>query len=733
MFLMDDLRRLLFERGRVGRTLELLDKQGWPDPSTEPDRSLIYGHALNLYGDYAKAMRIFSAIAPNPSLDAERLWGQSSYHIRLGSLHQAKRLLDRAFASRPPDWLRPQLYNNLASCYNQMGRFEDSIKANQQGLAAADRSGNLVQHLVLTGNLSIIGAIRGDPSQSLTVLERVNKQLLERDSVLAAAHFLIVQADIYNMLGMAAHARRCLQRAEKLIETSGSVGRMVLLKLEMGAQLSRQGNLSREMECYRQALDLLRDLPDPLLESQVYSNISQVHFRKGDFSQALGLVERLLTEAKARHLTPQVMMFLSLKGRYLMGAGAAEQGLSILKEAFDLAQALGINQSISVISLHLCLGWLKLGRQALALDFLRRALSASAQGEQTAALLSERDDLEAVLVPLAGQLEIDPFLSRLIVSLGNHALLRHLFRYDPPTGKLMFIRSLSVHDSGKLRHRISSLLRDHDPKVRSTARSLVAGWERYTSYRISVLGPLRIFIEDRLLAEDIWVRAGVRRLFLFLLLHRGRWLSHDLILESIWRHPDPEGSRKVLANRLSELRRIIEPWHMPGRTYLLLQSRAGACGFFGDDRIWVDAEEFCSLAHQAERAHTSRSFREARGLYRRALDLYAGDLLEEYPYEDWLDSKRTALRLQYFRATARYAAMSRDSGNLAEARRVLEEALLRDPGCGECLKILLDIFWQMGLSGQAREWAQRHKDFLKNELGLRPDPEIQQAIARLDS
>ncbi len=729
---MDDLRHLLFDRGRVKRTLELLEKNGWPDPTTDPERTLIHGHALNLYGAYGRALRLFTSIPSSPRYDAERFWGQSSYYIRIGALHQAKRLLDRAFSCHPPIWLLPQLYNNLATYYNQLGRFDDSIKANQQGLEEAERSGNMIQHLMLTGNLSITGAIRGDPSQSLTVLERVVRQLLERDSVLASAHFLIVQADIYNLMGMASHARRCLQRAEKLLEESGSVGRMVLLKLEMGAQLSRQGSTSREMDCYHQALDLLRDIPDPLLENQVYTNISLVHFRKGDFSQALGLIDRLLADARSKNLAPQALASLSLKGRYLIGAGAAKEGIAVLEEARDLAERLDINQFLSVVSLHLCLGWLKLGRQSTALDCLRLALSTSAQSGQVAALLSEPEDLETSLRTLAGQLTVDPFLSRLIVSLRNHKLLRQLLRYDPPHGKLMFLRSLSVHDSGPLRATISSLSRDHDPKVRSTARALLASWERHTSYRVSVLGPMRVFIEDRLLPENSWVRAGVRRLFLFLLLNRGRWMTYEQVLETIWRHPDPEAARKVLANRLSELRRIIEPWHLPGRPFLLLQSRPGACGLFGQDRIWVDAEEFSTLIRRAEDAHSRRCFREARGCYRRALDLYAGDLLEEYPYEDWLESKRTALRLQYFRSSARYAAMSREAGNLPEARRALEEAMLRDAGCGECLRLLIEILCQMGLYRQARDWAQRHTDFLKRELGLSPDPEVQQAIARLE-
>lgn len=728
---MNELYQLLFEKGRVGRVLELIKRDGTPDPAAEPARALPYAHALNLYGDYGRALKVLSEIPPHRATDAERFWGQCGYHIRIGALHHAKRLLDRAFAADPPEWLLPHLYGHLANYYNQLGRFDDATKANEMGIAAAELAGSMVQLLVLTGNQSIIRAVRGQPGEALTILERTVKQLLERDSALAAAHFLIVQHELYGELGMTAHARRCLQHAETLVERTGSVGRMIFLKLEMGAQHGRDGDMSRELGAYRDALALLHGLPDPLLEGQINCNISQVHFRKGDFSDALALVERQLAAARARGLKPQILVCLGLQGRYLIGAGSLTAGIAALEEALGLAERLGIRHFEVVLALHLALGWLRRGDRPRALSWLERSLGAARRDNLSSSLLGERPDLDTLLADLAGQLRFDPFLSRIALSLGHPALLKRLFRYDPPDGKLLFLRSLKVHDAPAFHHRALRLARDPDPAVRHAARAVIAGWNDHSAYRISALGSLRIFREDRLFPDDIWVRAGVRRLFLFLLANPGRWLSHDLILESLWRNPDPAGARRVLANRLSELRRIIEPWHVAGRPYALVRSRTGACGLFGEGRIWIDAEEFAGLARKAEDARLRRSFREARLAYRQALDLYAGDYLEEFPYEDWLAPKRTALSGLYFRSTARYAALERDSGNPSEARRVLEEALYRDLGCGECARLLVDVLLRLGLRTQARDWVARHAEHVRRTVGTGPDPEIERLVAGL--
>lgn len=725
------MRCLLFEKGRVARVLDILKKDGYPDPEAEPERALILGHALNLYGDYNKAFRIFNAIPSHSPWEAERLWGQSGYHIRIGALHQAKKILDRALSLNPPSWLLPHIYNHLATYYNHLGRYSDSIQVNEKGMEIAEKNGQLVQYLILRGNLGIIHAIQGHIDQGLTILEATVKQLLERDSVLAAAHFLIVESELLSSLGMLSEAKRCLKRAENLVERSGSAGRMVFLKLELGSQYGREEQIQKELRAYHQALDILRELPDPLMENQLYSNLAMVHFRRGNLGEALAIIERLLENAAAKNLKPQLLSFLSIKGYFLIGAGAYRQGVEILKQALENAHRLSIPQYQIIISLYLSRGYLKAGDRAQALEWLKRSLRTAQEHNMFSQLLDVKNDLTELLLNFYDQIDIEPNLGRLIVSLGHPGLVARLIRYHNSEGKLIFLRSLNINQAIPYRPQIQKLLSDRSPEVRRLSRSLIEGWHSRSIYRISTFGSLRIFLEERLLPEDVWGRAGVRRLFLLLLTNRGRWLNNEFIQECLWRDPDPRASRRVLASRLSELRHILEPWHPPGKPYLIIQTRRGACGLFGEERLWLDFEEFSGLIKNAEALYLKRCFREARKAYRQALDLYVGDFLEEYPYEDWLVQKRESLKEIYLRSTIRYAVLEKEGGNLAEARRVLEEALFRDISCGECLKLLLEVLAKAGLISQAKDWAWRHVEYLKKELGCPPDPEVAESISKL--
>ncbi len=129
--------------------------------------------------------------------------------------------------------------------------------------------------------------------------------------------------------------------------------------------------------------------------------------------------------------------------------------------------------------------------------------------------------------------------------------------------------------------------------------------------------------------------------------------------------------------------------------------------------------------------HLQRRFKEARKAYREALNLYLGDYLEEFPYEDGLNPRRDSLREAYFRGVLRYAGLEKDSGNLPEARRVLEDALFRDLSRSGCAALLIRVLALMKLTREAREWGQRHIQYLREELKEKPAPEVVDAMKQL--
>jgi tetratricopeptide (TPR) repeat protein len=727
---MNDLRQLLFEKGRVGKVLEALKKQGLPDPPSDLCRALLYGHALVLYGDYPQALKVYSAIPPSDAYEAERLWGLANAHLRLGDLKQAAPILNEALKKNPSSWLSPRIYNTFVNLYIYEGRFEQALTAIMKGIEEALAGGHLTVQLILEGNRGIIQTYQGAFEEAVFSLERAAKQLLVQDCILSAAHFLINLSGAFEPLGSREEAKRCLDRAEGLIRESGSRGRLIFLKQVQGELLEREGLFDKAERSYRDALELLRDLPMFKFEAQLRCDLAHLRFEKGDVSEALRLIRNVLVEVREKGFQAVEDFCLGYEGKFLLRSGATEAGIKALQEACAHAESLGKWEIYSYIALYLALGYEERKQRKEALEWMRKSLEVAERCHMLSALLVERDVLTSLLLKLGENLPPTEFLSRLTVQLRHPALLKRLLRHSPD-GKVLFLRSLKAHDVRYFRPQLSKLRSDPHKEVRRTSRLLLDGWQQHMSYRVYTLGTLRVFLEGKLFADKDWIRPGVKRLFLYLATRPGEWQPMDSLLEALWTKPHPKKTRRVLNYLFASLRLVFEPWHLPDMDYVFFQSQRGAYGFFPGERFWIDAQEFEKKAKQAEHAHLQRNFKEARKAYREALDLYLGDYLEEFPYEDWLRPKRDNLRELYFRGVMRYAALERDSGNLHEARRVLEEALFKDLSRSGCAALLMQVLVQMKLSQEAKEWGQRHIKYMKEELKEKPAPEVVEALGRL--
>ncbi len=158
---MSDLRQLLYEKERIGKVLETIRKQGLPDPQSEPERALLYAHALYQYGDLGQAKRVYSAVPPSPALDAERLWGLAAVVLRMGDLKEARRLLAEAVGKNPPSWLLARIHNTRMGLCTHEGDLEAACRSYEQGVEAAEREPSLMMRWVLEGNLGLVQAHQG--------------------------------------------------------------------------------------------------------------------------------------------------------------------------------------------------------------------------------------------------------------------------------------------------------------------------------------------------------------------------------------------------------------------------------------------------------------------------------------------------------------------------------------------------------------------------------------------
>ncbi|MEU7281200.1 BTAD domain-containing putative transcriptional regulator [Streptomyces sp. NPDC045431] len=248
--------------------------------------------------------------------------------------------------------------------------------------------------------------------------------------------------------------------------------------------------------------------------------------------------------------------------------------------------------------------------------------------------------------------------------------------------------------------------------------------------RFGVLGPLEVWTSD---GQPVRVHeTKVRALLTALLVHRGRTVSVDRLVDALWGDAPPANDVRTLRSKVSLLRRTLEEAEPGGRD--LIESRAPGYLLRADDTA-VDAGRFEALLRRAQASPDDPRAR-AR-LLREAAELWRG----EEAYADHADAafvRAEARRLE----EQRLAALE----ELAEARLELGEHALLAGELGELVAAHplrerlraahVRALYLAGRQDEALASLAELRDRLRDDLGLDPGRELaalHEAILRQDA
>ena len=234
-----------------------------------------------------------------------------------------------------------------------------------------------------------------------------------------------------------------------------------------------------------------------------------------------------------------------------------------------------------------------------------------------------------------------------------------------------------------------------------------------------VLGPLEVLR----VSEPIDLGPHRQRSLLALLaVNANQVVSIDGIAEALWAD-QAEGKQNAIWVYISRLRSILEP------------ERSGR----GDNTVLVTKEPGYVLAVDSDRLDMllfekavveARSVLEADaeravGLLDEALDLWRGDPLADFAYEDFARGTRehlTELRLEA--RELRFDAML-SSGNTGDLITGLDAFVRENPYRERPVGQLMVALYRAGRQAEALRAFERHRRTLAEELGVAPSPELE--------
>jgi predicted ATPase/DNA-binding SARP family transcriptional activator len=227
-----------------------------------------------------------------------------------------------------------------------------------------------------------------------------------------------------------------------------------------------------------------------------------------------------------------------------------------------------------------------------------------------------------------------------------------------------------------------------------------------------VLGPLAVWTDQ---GEPVTIPGRkVRALLADLLVHEGRPVSADRLVEDLWGEAAPSDPTAALHVRVSQLRRALAGAEQGGRDLVVSQAPGYAL------RAGTDAARFAALVEQAGTADP----RTRAGLLAEALTLWRGPALADFADEGFAQTAVTRWEEQRLSTVEAHAEARLALGLHSELTSELGEQVSHHPFRERLRAAHMRALHRSGRTSEALDSFQELRSRLADELGLDPGPEL---------
>ena len=238
--------------------------------------------------------------------------------------------------------------------------------------------------------------------------------------------------------------------------------------------------------------------------------------------------------------------------------------------------------------------------------------------------------------------------------------------------------------------------------------------------RVRLLGGFSVVVDGRPVPEAAWRQRRAAAIVMALALEPGHRLHREWLMETLWPELDLAAQANNLRQNLHHARRQLEAAGLPtgvglGRDGELVSLAPG-------ELVWVDVHAF-------ERAVAAAWRDLSPATAAAALDLYAGDLLPDAPYEEWAAPRREALRASYLALLTRLGQHHAERGELTEAIGAFQRLVAAEPAQEAAHVGLMRLHARAGQRDLALAQYDRLVLALERELAAEPEPPTR-ALAR---
>ena len=224
------------------------------------------------------------------------------------------------------------------------------------------------------------------------------------------------------------------------------------------------------------------------------------------------------------------------------------------------------------------------------------------------------------------------------------------------------------------------------------------------------------------------VRSGgkTEALLSCLALRDGHRVPRDALLDALWPEADLPKAAQSLTTLVHAVRRLLDS-ALAGASPVLYTE--GGYELNSDAGVAVDVARFDALAAAGERSMRNGDQAGAIRSWRRALDLYRGDVSAANDIHATIERER--LRALHLTLLARLADHYLEAGEHHEALGHARRLLRHDPCREDAHRLVMRCHVRLGERAQGLRQYRVCRQILQREFGVTPEPSTEALFARI--
>jgi len=507
--------------------------------------------------------------------------------------------------------------------------------------------------------------------------------------------------------GSYAEALQELDVAVRLAELTSFASFLALSLSNRGETKLRMGRIEEALADLEASRMRYRQIDSDMV-SYPLQLIGEVYGERGNLAQARVMLEEALEVAEKSGDVQGVVPSLACLATVV--AGEDPERAEALAD-----RAVSYGTGMSYVTAVLAAGWVALARG----DRLR-AREVAAEAESAARARHDRAGLADAIALAAVSAEDQRITTRRLAEAG--AIWREV---GNPLGeaKVDLVRASIDRGPGsaalrqKAERELEALgVRAHQSGNMAAGLLAVLSPRDRVAVRVQSLGGFSVMRDGELVRISEWQSKRARELLKLLIARRGRPATRSYLMETLWPGEDPDRVANRLSVALTTVRGVLDPQRrFPPEHFVIADKDAVSLSL---DAIDIDLERFLSATADGLDRLKRGDIAHGLPILSSAAGIYAGDFLEENPYDDWTVAVREEARAAYVSGLRLLASHAADPDTaVTHLLRILETDRYDEEAHLGLVHALADA----GRHGEAHRHYLNYRRAM-DELGVEPSP-----------